>query len=77
MSSKNWLRMEIHKNYGDYKMTTQKVVDNVEIDDTVPVYKAPDIIGKKIEVKFYESSSKSYVVDAQSIIRRRKSNGTF
>ena len=61
-------------------MTTQKAVHNIEIDDepdTVPVYKSPDIIKKKIEVKFYDSACKSYVVDAQSIIRRKKSTGTF
>ena len=56
-------------------------MDDIELEDdesdTVPVYKSPDIIKKKIQVKFYDSASKSYVVDAQSIIRRKKSTGTF
>ena len=69
------------KNYGEYTVTTQAAVDDIELEDdesdTVPVYKSPDIIKKKIQVKFYDSASKSYVVDAQSIIRRKKSTGTF
>eukprot|EP01050_Picozoa_sp_SAG11_P026971 SAG11_NODE_6659_length_1272_cov_0.735720_1_plen_142_part_00 len=42
-----------------------------------PQYEPPDIVGKKIDVKFYDSGDKSLVVDKQSIARRKKSSGTF
>ena len=42
-----------------------------------PAAAPPAVVGEAIDVKFYSSGSKSFVVDKQSITRRQKSSGTF
>jgi hypothetical protein len=70
------------KDYNKYKISTRFHEESDEEDDepkpTAPVsMKPPDIVNKKIDVKFYNVSNKSYVVDKDSIKRRKKSSGTF
>ena len=37
----------------------------------------PDVVGKQIDVKYYNSGNRSFVVNMGSIKRRKKSSGTF
>ena len=68
------------ENYDKYKVTKQ--FDDIEPEaepepETEPEVEPPDIVGILIDVKFYSSGNKSYVVDSQSVKRRQKSSGTF
>jgi hypothetical protein len=70
------------KDYNKYKISTRFHEESDEEDDepkpTAPVsMEPPDIVNKKIDVKFYNVSNKSFVVDKDSIKRRKKSSGTF
>jgi hypothetical protein len=68
------------KDYDKYKVSTtfhEESEEEEEEEKPKKVYKPPDIIGKDIDVKFYSSGKKSYVVDKSSIKRRKKSSGTF
>ncbi len=70
------------KDYNKYKISTRFHEESDEEDDepkpTAPVsMEPPDIVNKTIDVKFYNVSNKSYVVDKDSIKRRKKSSGTF
>ena len=68
------------EDYDKYKVSTtfhDESEEEEEVEKPKKVYKPLDIIGKDIDVKFYSSGKKSYVVDKSSIKRRKKSSGTF
>ena len=66
--------------YDKYKITKQfddEPEPEPEPESQPPTLTPPDIVGKKIDVKFYDVADKSFVVDKQSISRRKKASGTF
>ena len=66
--------------YDKYKITKQfddEPEPEPEPGSQPPTLTPPDIVGKKIDVKFYDVADKSFVVDKQSISRRKKASGTF
>ena len=67
------------EDYEKYKVSTQfhEELEEEEVEKPMKEYKPPDIVDKKIDIKFYNSGKKSYVVDKGSIKRRKKSSGTF
>ena len=68
--------------YDRWQVSTSFHEDSEEEDPApaaprAPAAAPPGVVGKAVDVKFYSSGAKSFVVDKASIARRKKSSGTF
>jgi transposase InsO family protein len=69
--------------YDKYKVSTFARNSDTDDDDPTPApapaapAQPPDVVGKQIDVKYYNSGNRSFVVNRGSIKRRKKSSGTF
>ena len=69
----------------DYDRYEVSTFDDTDDEDAAPApapapaapAQPPDVVGKRIDVKYYNSGNRSFVVNRGSIRRRKKSSGTF